>query len=235
MSFTFLRCFNSRALIWFCALVCCGLVCGVQAREEAKERDLAESLPLVWQDKTPAEDKSSWTWQLLGHHDFTYWGLSIYKANLWLGSKLSETGAPFNVNGLARTPWGLPQGVVALHLVYQRGFSKEVLVKRSLEEMMAQHVIPQGQGASWERELLGVLPNVGAQDELLAIYEMQDLGRVVLMGKPKGHSSFEPLGRLSDPLLALSFMGIWLSPQTSQPKMREALLGQGLKKIEARE
>jgi len=217
------------------AFVILGFVASVHAKEDAKELALSELAALTWQDKAGQDEKSPLSWQPLGYHDFTYWGLSIYKASLWLGTKQSALVADVNANRLTRTPWGLPQGVVALSLVYQRGFSKELLVKRSVEEMMAQHTIPTGQKEVWERELTAVLPSVSSQDELVAVYDGQDLGRVSFWSKPKGRLSFEKLGALSDPQLAQSFMGIWLSPQTSQPKMREALLSQRPNKLEARE
>ena len=222
-------------LICACALFVCSVLGVVHAKEDAKELNLEDGSRPIWQIKSGQDDMSSLSWQPLGHHEFTYWGLSIYKASLWLGTKISSTAKEVSPNGLSRTDWGLPRGVIALSLVYQRGFSKELLVKRSMEEMLAQHSVPQGQKVAWERELRAVLPSVNEQDELVALYDAQDLGRVLFLGKLKGRLSYESLGCLSAPLLAQSFMGIWLSPQTSQPKMREALLSQMQNKLEAKD
>ena len=222
-------------LFFTCAWIVFSLLGVVHAKEDAKELKLIDGSIPSWQIKTGQDDMSSLSWQPLGHHEFTYWGLSIYKASLWLGTKTSPTAKDLSTNSLSRTDWGLPQGVIALSLLYQRGFSKEQLVKRSMEEMMAQQSIPAAQKTAWERELTAVLPNVNSQDELVALYDAQDEGRVLSFAKSKGRLSFENLGSLSDPLLAQSFMGIWLSPQTSQPKMREALLNQRQNKLEARD
>jgi hypothetical protein len=140
------------------------------------------------------------------------------------------------LNSSPLAAWGLPQGVWALSLIYQRSFSTELLVKRSMQEMTAQHALSEAQREGWEKELKRVLPNVNAQDELVAIFDHHDLARVFVLGKAKGGSAYEVLGELSEPQLALSFMGIWLSPQTSQPKMRQALMTtQGQDKLEARD
>lgn len=205
----------------------------VAAKEESVELGFAASMTLPWPEPTFADQRVPQTWTLLGQHEFTYWGLAIYKASLWSAVKPSGVARDASAIVQSSPPWGLPTAWVALSLVYQRGFTKELLVKRSLQEMLAQHTLAKGHESDWEKELMALLPNVNAQDELLAVYESQDWGRMWLFGKTKGHLSYEFLGVLKDAQLAQSFMGIWLSSQSTQPKMREALLGRAPGKLQA--
>ena len=62
-----------------------------------------------------------------------------------------------------------------------------------------------------------LFPDVGDGDTLVGLHLPGVGARFVLNGQVRG--------QVDDPLFARLFFGIWLSPQTSEPALRQALLG----------
>lgn len=70
----------------------------------------------------------------------------------------------------------------------------------------------------WLRALAGLWPDVAVND-VLAL-SLDDQGRSTF------YCNGELLGHINNPAFGASFLDIWLSPDTSEPELRLALIGQ---------
>lgn len=131
-----------------------------------------------------------------------FFGLEVYQARLWVSP------------GFA--PERYADQPLALALTYQRNFTAQAIAKRSIEEM--RRVAPFGpeQAERWQTALQTALPNVKPGDTLTGIYQPGS-GATFRLGP-------RVVGEVADPEFARLFFGIWLSPNTSEPALRQALL-----------
>jgi hypothetical protein len=151
----------------------------------------------------PAGLEAISTPRLVGQHLFKFFGLEIYHISLWS----SPEWMPEKWN----------QHPFALSLVYSRNLSGEDIAKRSIVEIKKQRVISNDMAQQWLSQLSALIPSVKPGDRLTGVY--QPSGDLVFwMGSKK-------LGTIKDAALSEAFMGIWISTKTSEPKMREKLLG----------
>ena len=146
--------------------------------------------------------------QLWGQAMFRYFGFSIYQAQLWAGPRTSDAGANWT------------QQPVVLTLQYQRDFKGEDIAQRSLEEMRRHPLMRESDQATWLAALKALIPDVRAGERLIGVYQPGQ-------GLQLWHdgASLRELGTAPDALMAQVFMGIWLDPSTSQPELRQQLLG----------
>jgi hypothetical protein len=132
------------------------------------------------------------------------WGFEIYNANLW-------TAAGFSAQDYS-------QHAFALELEYLRNFSSEAIAKRSLQEMRRVGNFSASQADQWLAQLHTLIPDV------------QKGVRITGVNRPGVGVSFfvngKATGEARDVELARLFFGIWLSPKTSEPQLRQTLLGQ---------
>lgn len=140
---------------------------------------------------------------LRGHGRLRFFGLDIYDALLW-------TAPGFD-------PASFERHVLALQLVYRRGLVGEQIAERSLKEMRALPGFDASRAEAWLARMKTLFPDVSANDQLVGLYQPGVGVGFWLNGQPRGD--------VADPLFARLFMGIWLSPQTSEPRLRQALLG----------
>lgn len=140
--------------------------------------------------------------QLVGKGRLTVWGFQVYDARLW---------APpgFAAGSFASQP-------LALELAYLRDFKAQDVAERSLKEMRRSQTITEAQAERWRAELLRVIPNVSRGDRILGLHRPGVGAAFWFNGKSSGE--------ITDAEFARLFFGIWLSPQTSEPKLRDALL-----------
>lgn len=160
----------------------------------------AQALP---QELRPSLPSAS----LSGQARFRFWGFEVYQATLWVAPGFA---------GL-----GYEQSPFALELAYLRDFKGADIAKRSIAEMRRQASITPmtpAQETAWENQMRALFPDVSAGD------------RITGLNQPATGAVFWSNGRLigevRDPLFAKLFFGIWLSPQTSEPQLRRALLAQ---------
>ncbi|QJC58131.1 hypothetical protein HC248_03468 [Polaromonas vacuolata] len=140
--------------------------------------------------------------KLLGKTKLTIWGFQIYNARLWV--------APgFRTDQIDNSAF-------ALELAYLRDFSSTDVAERSIEEMRRFASLSQAQTTAWTAELMRVIPNVKKGDRIMAVNLPGEGVRFLFNGKPNGEILDKQFSRL--------FFSIWLSPKTSEPKMREELL-----------
>ena len=139
---------------------------------------------------------------LWGQGQMRFLGLRIYDARLWVEPRFEA--ADFDAYPLA------------LELTYHRAFTGAAIAQRSIEEIQRQGDLAPMQAQRWLKALAAVLPDVQPGDRLTGIYQP---GRGMRLWR-----GGELLGTIDDAELARRFFGIWLSPRTSEPGLRSALL-----------
>ena len=140
-----------------------------------------------------------------GEGQMRFFGLRVYDVRLWAGEPASATN------------WAaLP---LALELEYARELQGAAIAERSLKEMQRQAEIATDTGARWLDAMMRLFPDVRAGDRITGVHRPGTGARFFVNGRLQGE--------LPDADFARLFFGIWLSPRTSEPALREALLGPG--------
>jgi Chalcone isomerase-like len=142
-------------------------------------------------------------WVLRGQSRFRVWGFEVYDASLW-------TTPGFN-------PAQAEGQRLALELRYLRDFAAKDIAERSIKEMRRHASLAVDQESRWLAEMLRVFPDVRKGDRLLGLQRPGEAAVFWFNGRPRGE--------IRDGEFARRFFGIWLSPQTSEPALRRALLG----------
>lgn len=139
----------------------------------------------------------------VGEGRLRFFGMAIYDAVLWRGAQWS-----------ASTPLGQP---LALELRYLRSLSGQRIAQRSLDEMRRQPDFDATKASDWLAQMQALFPDVTDGDRIVGAYWPGEGLEFWVNGRWAG--------RVTDPVLARLFMGIWLAPQTSEAQLRERLLG----------
>lgn len=137
--------------------------------------------------------------QIVGSGELTWLGATVYQASLYAAEGDYQPALPH-----------------ALKIDYAFGFSADQLARQSLKEIERIH------GKQSDRDNL--------QEQLQAVFRDVEKGEHILGVHYPGqgaafYSDGELLGRLESPRLAGMFFGIWLSPETREPRLRTQLLG----------
>ena len=138
----------------------------------------------------------------IGTGRLTVWGFQVYDARLW-----AQPG--FRAANFDRAQ-------LALELSYLRAFKAEEIAERSIREMRRSKPVSDAQAARWTADLLRVIPDVRTGDRVMGIHKPGLGAAFWVNGKNTGE--------VQDAEFAKLFFGIWLSPNTSEPKLRDALL-----------
>ncbi len=141
--------------------------------------------------------------RLAGSSRYTYWGFDIYQAALWV-----EPG--FRSGDPARSRF-------ALELHYLRGFKGRDIAQRSIDEMRRIGEFSEAQARAWLMSMQAAFPDVGPGDRLTGIHLPGQGVRFLVNGRATAE--------VPDPEFARLFFGIWLSDKSSEPQLRQALLG----------
>lgn len=141
---------------------------------------------------------------LAGSGRLTFWGFHVYDAALWV--------AP----GFRADQW--ERHALVLELEYARDFTREAIAERSIDEMRRQSPLTEAQARQWQTALAGAFPDVRRGDRIAGVYRPDGTLRFLTNG--------QLTGEIRDARLAPLFMGIWLSPRTSEPALRRSLLAQ---------
>ena len=139
---------------------------------------------------------------LLGQGQMRFLGLRIYDARLWVGPQ-------FKAADFGDYP-------LALELSYHRAFKGAAIAQRSIDEIERQGELTPAQAQRWLKVLTALLPDVQSGDRLTGLYQPGQ-GMRFWRGE-------QLLGVTDDAELARRFFAIWLSPRTSEPGLRSALL-----------
>lgn len=137
--------------------------------------------------------------RMAGQGAFTWFGMKIYDATLWVGDAGYAAGAPF-----------------ALELRYARALSGARIAEASADQMEKTGGGNPLQRAAWLERMRAVFPDVKEGARITGVFLPGGVVRFDLDGAA--------LGTISEPGFAQAFAGIWLSPRTTAPRLREALL-----------
>ena len=141
--------------------------------------------------------------RVVGEGRLDWLGLRIYDARL--------LALPaFAGSDYARHPF-------VLELTYRRALRGRDIARRSIEEMRRLPAFDESQAQRWERALAALLPDVQPGDRIAGVHQPGSGAQFLL----NGHA----IGAIAEPPFATLFFGIWLAPGTSEPALREALLG----------
>jgi Chalcone isomerase-like len=140
---------------------------------------------------------------LQGQGRLRYFGLHIYDAALW-------SAAP--------VPPGNPLGTaLALEMRYARKLAGSAIADRSIDEMRRVGDFSPADGQRWLDAMKQAFPDVQAGDRITGVHQPGVGAAFFVNGKPTAE--------VRDTSFAKLFFGVWLSPRTSQPALRAALLG----------
>lgn len=140
--------------------------------------------------------------QMVGTGRLRVFGFQVYDARLWAGPE-------FKAASFASHP-------LALELSYLRAFEGQAVAERSISEMRRAAPLGDELADKWMSALRGVLPDVKSGDRIMGVHRPGVGASFWMNGKP--------LGEIRDAEFARRFFGIWLSPATSEPALRNALL-----------
>jgi hypothetical protein len=147
-----------------------------------------------------AADLPGATWR--GAAVMRFLGLAVYDIRLWSPDAVVGDGAA---------------QPLALELVYARALPGARIASRSIEEMRRIGPVSALQSASWLPALERLFPDVQAGDRLTGVQRPGQSTRFFFNGQRRGE--------LADAEFTRLFFGIWLSPQTSETRLRKQLLG----------
>jgi hypothetical protein len=111
-----------------------------------------------------------------------------------------------------------PNQEFALKLDYNMDFTGEEIAERSIKEMQAIEKISPEMADKWLAEMTKIFPDVDENSSITGVYK-PNYGAVF-------YSDGTKIGEVKDTDFARRFFDIWLSPKTSEPKLRKKLLGE---------
>jgi hypothetical protein len=141
--------------------------------------------------------------RLVGHGRLRYLGLLVYDAWLWSASLLGHDYASHRI---------------ALELRYARTLRGAAIAERSLAEMRrvgGPIAVPRAQ--RWLAFMTQTFPDVADGDRITGVQWPGEAARFYVNGVGPAE--------LRDADFPALFFGIWLSPRSSEPALRQALLG----------
>ena len=139
----------------------------------------------------------------LGSGSLRFMLLHVYDARLWVRDG-------FNAVDFAKVP-------LALELEYARTLYGGLIADRSLAEMRRSADIADDKAQRWLAVMKQLFVDVHKGDRITGVQVPGVATRIFVNGKLRGEVRDAEFTRL--------FFGIWLSPATSEPKLRDALLG----------
>lgn len=137
--------------------------------------------------------------RVAGQGMFTWFGMRVYDARLWVGDAGYAPGAPF-----------------ALELRYARELSGVRIAEASADQMAKTGGGTAAQRAAWLDQMRAIFPDVKEGSSITGVFLPGSAVRFHLDGAV--------LGTIAEPGFAQAFAGIWLGPRTTAPRLREALL-----------
>ncbi|MEM6579718.1 MAG: chalcone isomerase family protein [Pseudomonadota bacterium] len=164
-----------------------------------KRRLIACLIPLLFSLPVTAAEEQ---WQLVGEARLKVLFWSVYDSSLF-----SEDG---------RYTEG--QRPLRLEIKYLRDIEASDLLENTQSEWEGLPGVPAASG-EWLQDLALIWPDVKANDVLAFEVNSEGAGEFFLNG--------ESLGGIDDSEFSGYFLDIWLSPDTSRPKLRQGLIGGG--------
>ena len=141
--------------------------------------------------------------RLHGQGRLRFLGLHVYDIRLWATSALRSDNAE--------------RAGAALEIEYARALKGPLIAERSLAEMRRVGEVTTDDGERWLAAMKQLFPDVQAGDRITGVHRPGEGARF--------HHNGRLIGELRDAAFARLFFGIWLSVRTSEPQLRQALLG----------
>jgi Chalcone isomerase-like len=141
--------------------------------------------------------------RLQGEGRLRFLGLHVYDALLW-------TQRPLDAAEAERVP-------LALELRYARALRGALIAERSIEEMRRVGDFGDDEARRWLAAMTQLFPDVQAGARITGVHRPGEAARFHVNGRFAGE--------VRDARFARLFFGIWLSPRSSEPALRSALLG----------
>ena len=138
--------------------------------------------------------------QLVGEGKMTYYFWDVYDARLFAPKGQWNNEPPY-----------------ALALTYLRDFDGKDIAERSIKEMKKQGFNDSEKLREWEETMKSVFPNVEEGETLTGVFTAD--------GKTLFIHDDELIGTVEEKGFGTQFFAIWLSEKTSEPKLREKLVG----------
>lgn len=142
--------------------------------------------------------------RLRGSARLRWLGLAIYDARLWVGPVFE--------------PQRFEAAPLALELVYARALKGPMIAERSMEEMRRAGPLAEDELRRWLAFMMDVFPDVGEGDRITGAWDP-------IEARSAFHFNGGTPRTLRDPAFGPRFFGIWLAPHSSQPALRQQLLG----------
>lgn len=105
----------------------------------------------------------------------------------------------------------------ALKLRYLRDFEGKEIASRSIDEMRKLGMEDEMKLAKWYQEMQDIFPNVKKGETITGVVDDKQISHFYIEDQLLGH--------VHDKEFSKWFFSIWLSEDTSEPKMRKRLLG----------
>jgi len=165
----------------------------------------AAAWPAQAQPRVPDEVAGEWAApRLQGQGRLRFFGLHVYDIRLW-------TAAPaVGPDDWMRVP-------LALEIEYARSLVGRLIAQRSIEEMQRSGPLAPEQSARWLGAMTQLFPDVSAGDRITGVQRPGLAARFFVNGLFRGE--------VRDAEFVRRFFGIWLAAGTSEPTLRETLLG----------
>ncbi len=185
-----------RRAWWFGPpLLCLSLLCPLLWASNASSADARTAPPEITTELPGA--------RLQGEGQLRFFGMAVYRARLWVNEDF-DTAQPTH-------------HPLALELIYSRRLTGRLIAERSLTEMRRSGEVSNEQAERWLAAMTEAFPDVQAGDRITGINHPGRTARFQVNGRFKAE--------IADPVFAQRFFGIWLSPQSSEPALRQQLLG----------
>jgi len=139
----------------------------------------------------------------LGNGEFSWFGISLYTADLWRGVTQNEQGAE--------------EATVLLNLNYNKNIPSKRIISVTRKEWSRLNTGSEEQQRTWLNTLEKILPDVSEGDQLSSLVTASGRTRFMYQG--------EVIGEVSDPEFGKAFLSIWLHPETRASNLRKQLLG----------
>jgi hypothetical protein len=134
-----------------------------------------------------------------GQGAFTWFGIKVYDATLWVGQAGYRAGAPF-----------------ALELRYARALDGGRIAEASADQIEKGGAGSAAQRAAWLAKMRAVFTDVRPGNSITGVFDGAGAVRFYLDGAA--------IGSIDDPGFAQAFAAIWLGARSSAPGLRDALL-----------
>jgi hypothetical protein len=137
--------------------------------------------------------------QKVGDARLKVWFWDIYESSLYTASgQYNEADYP-----------------IALQIDYLRDISSEDLVEATVEQWQKQG-LDDKRMSQWIERITELWPDIRKGDQLIFRVDDNQKGRF--------YYNQQPLGEIEDTGFSAAFLGIWLSPDTEYPKLRQKLI-----------